>query len=161
MNKIIYYVVLFLLFNAPSNVFADSFLVKLNFLDGEKSKDSWTSETTVSIDGSEIKYKKTWSGSAKSRNKDIDKQCTLSDSQVTAIQKIIYDNKLLVKETVTDKDEKYKSYERFVNISLDISLAEALGKIRINGDMVQIKDTDLYKKTMELINLIDDYANKC
>lgn len=161
MNKIIYFVVLFLLLSTSSNVFADSFLIKLNFLQGEKSKDSWTSETTVAIDGSQIKYTKTWSGSAKSRNKDIDKQCNLTDEQVAAIQKIIFDNKLLVKETVEDKNEKYKSYEEFVNISLDISLAEALGKIRINGDIDQIKDTDLYNKTMQLIILIDDYAQKC
>ena len=74
MNKIIYLASFLFLMNCSSNVFADSFIVKLNFLDGEKSKDRWTSETTVSIDGSEIKYKKTWSGSAKGRNKDVDKQ---------------------------------------------------------------------------------------
>ena len=161
MNKIIYFAVLFILMNVSSNVFADSFIIKLNFLNGEKSEDSWTSETTVLIDGSQIKYTKSWSGSAKGRDKDIDKQCNLTDEQVSAIQKIITDNNLLVKEAAEDKDEKYKSFERFVNISLDISFAEALGKIRINGDMVQIKYLDLYKRTMKLINLIDDYANRC
>jgi hypothetical protein len=160
MKRIAGILFLLILMNFPSKIFADSFIIEIYYLDGEKSKDSWSSETNVSVDGSSIIFSKKWSGSAKSRNKDIEKKWNLSDEQVSALQKIIWDNKLLVRETLEDKDEKYKSYERFVNLAVSISLAEAMGFIKINGDMLQIQDSDLYLRTMKLMNLIDEYAQK-
>jgi hypothetical protein len=144
-----------------SNAYADSFIIKINLTEGEHSKDNWSSETSISIDGSMFLYAKSYSGSAKGHSKDIAKNCTLTDDQVTQIQTLLKDKNLLKSDSLFDKDEKYKSFERFVNISMKISVWETLSKISVNGDANSLKDAELYKNCYALINLLNDIADQC
>jgi|GEM_PF-3830094 len=144
-----------------SQSYADSFIIKINLTEGEHSKDSWSSETSISIDGSTFLYAKSYSGSAKGHSKDVAKNCTLTDDQVTQIQTLLKDKNLLKTDSLFDKDEKYKSFERFVNLTMRISVWEALSKISVNGDLSALSDSDLYKNCFALINLLNDIADQC
>ncbi len=144
-----------------SQAYADSFIIKINLTEGEHSKDSWSSETSISIDGSTFLYAKSYSGSAKGHSKDVAKNCMLTDDQVTQIQTLLKDKNLLKTDSLFDKDEKYKSFERFVNFSMTASVWETLSRIKINGDVDALKDADLYKNCYALIDLLNDIADKC
>jgi len=144
-----------------SQSYADSFIIKINLTEGEHSKDSWSSETSISIDGSTFLYAKSYSGSAKGHSKDVAKNCTLTDDQVTQIQTLLKDKNLLKTDSLFDKDEKYKSFERFVNISMTISVWEALSKISVNGDADSLNEANLYKNCYALIDLLNEIAGQC
>src|SRR5438552_10341841 len=120
MKKTIFIPLLLILFFKCFTIHADAFLVTIAITEGEKSKDSWSSNTSISISGNTIAYSKSYSGSRKHRNGNMDKTCTLTNEQVTAIQELIKKGNLLVSDSIEDEDSKYKSYERFVNISADI-----------------------------------------
>lgn len=161
-NKTFIYPILFLsLFLFCSSTYADAFIIKISLTEGEKSKDSWTSETVISIDGSQIGYSKTYTGSAIGRNTDVTKTCTLTSDQVAQIQSLLKDKNLLKSDSLTDDESKYKSFERFINLSMTIAFAEKLAKINVNGDVSNLKDKDLYKNCYELINLIQGFVDKC
>src|SRR5205085_8277840 len=104
------------------NIQADNFSVSLHVTEGEKSKDSWSSETSISIMGNSVSYFKSYSGSMHHDHKSVDKNCSLTNEQVTDLQKLIKDGNLLVSSTLEEEESKYKSFERFVNIAADIIL---------------------------------------
>src|SRR5947208_1036338 len=120
MKHIIFILLLSVLFIKCSVIHADAFLVSIAVTEGEKSKDSWSSNTSISISGNTLAYSKSFSGSRKHRNGSIDKTCTLTNEQVAAIQDLIKKGNLLVSDSIEDEDSKYKSFERFVNIAADI-----------------------------------------
>jgi hypothetical protein len=160
-NKtLIYPIIFFSLLLFCSCAYADAFLVKISLTEGEKSKDSWTSETNINIDGSQFTYTKTYSGGRK-QNSDVSKTCVLTDDQVANIQSLLKDKNLLVSDKLIDDETKYKSFERFVNLSMTIAFAEKLAKFNVNGDVANLKDKDLYKNCYELINLIEGFVDKC
>lgn len=161
MKKIVFILILSFLFIKCGIVHADNFVVSIHFTEGEKSKDSWSSETSISIIGNTLSYSKTYSGSIKNRKKTVDKTCTLTNLQVAEIQKLIKDGNLLISDSIEDKDSKYKSFEHFVNISADIIMEEKVSKIRINGDVQSIEDKELYKSCYKVISLVEEYVDKC
>lgn len=141
--------------------YADAFLVSIAITEGEKSKDSWSSNTEININGSTLSYSKSFSGSRKKKNDNIDKTCTLTGEQIAAIQTLIKNGNLLISDTIEESESKYKSYERFVNIAGDFIMEERISKIRINGSVSSMNDKSLYINIYEVINLIEGYADKC
>ena len=141
--------------------YSDAFLVSIAITEGEKSKDSWSSNTSISISGNTLSYVKSFNGSIKRNNDSIEKICNLTNKQVAEIQSIIKNNNLLASDSIEDTDSKYKSYEHFINIAADIVLEEKVSRIRINGDISGMRDKDLYINCNKLIYLIQDYVEKC
>lgn len=129
--------------------------ISIYYLEGEHSKDSWSKETTISIDDRAYSYSVAGSGfhHAKNENKNGD----FTKEQFEKIKSFVLDNNLLLSDSLFDKDEKYKSFERFTNIVITISLGSSQGLIKINGDVQNFENKTLYKNSTGLIDLVTGF----
>jgi hypothetical protein len=138
-----------------SNLHADAFILKITYTEGEKSKDSRSSTTIISMTGNEISYSKTFSGRKVAENQS--KSCVFTDSQTTSIQDFITQNKLNVTDSLFQKHSKYKSFELFVNLTINLVMWENISEIHINGDTKEFDGVRLYENSLELIRIIERY----
>ncbi len=129
--------------------------------EGEHSKDSWSSSTSITIDGSQVAYAKSYSGYMRGHVEDVTKTCNFTDDQMTKIQALIKDKNFLKSDSLIDESEKYKSFERFVNLSMSLMMYETISKINVNGEVKVLQDKPLYINCYALINLIQEYIDKC
>ncbi len=144
------------LFLIPCNyILAGDFKILINYTEGEHSKDSWSSETTIAIDKRDYSYTKEGSGHIKIKNED--KNGVFSEEQFNKINSFILDNNLLKNDSLFDESTKYKSYERFTNTMIKIFVDTNEYDIRFNGDILNLEDKPVYKNSMGLIKLILDY----
>lgn len=157
-NKIVFLSIFFILFSIRIS-FADSFILIINYTEGEKSKDSHSSDTRIEMTGNEVSYSKSYSGY--NSGKDITKACIFTDEQTSNIQNFIQQNSLNKEDSLIQKTSKYKSYEVFVNLTIKLVMWENISKIKINGDTKEFKDKPLYLNSLELIKLIESYLDKC
>ena len=155
MKKLKIILILFLLLTCRSNLLSSEFKLLINYLEGEHSKDSWTKETTITIDDRAYSYGFTSSGHLK--GKDENKNGVLTKEQFDKIKSYILDNNLLVNDSLFDKDEKYKAFERFTNIVITIYQDTSSTTIKMNGDIQNFENKTLYKNSMGLINLVINF----
>ena len=135
---------------------ADNFLVSIAITEGESSKDSWSSNTSINIIGNTLSYFKSYGGSKKRKNDSIDKNYSLTNEQVSSIRSLIRDLGLMTsQEVITER----KSPSHFVTISGDFIMEERSSRIRIDGEYGLVEVNDLYKNSYEVINLIEKYLN--
>ena len=134
---------------------AADFKILVNFTEGEHSKDSWTKTTLITIDDNAYFY--SISGSGHSNLKSDNKNGAFTDEQRDKIKTFVLDHNLNVNDSLFEEESKYKSYERFTNIAIDIWINNVSYRIRINGDITEFNDKPLYKNSMDLISLITDY----
>lgn len=140
---------------------ADSFIVKIVCTDGERSKDSWAYTEYINISGNNVSYSKKHTGHMHGEPQDIEKSCTFTDEQIARIQKVINEKNLMTTDSLFDQSTKYKSFENFENLTIDIAWDEKISKIRMNGDLLELKDHDLYKNSHKLLELAISYVDKC
>jgi hypothetical protein len=140
---------------------ADSFMIKISYLEGEKSKDSWTKTSEINVSGSEITYTSSKTGHGKGVNRVTSKACTLSDEDMKKVQDYIVDKNMLVTDSLIDNEFKYKAYERFASANVFLSYGERIGRIKLNGDLVAIGNNELYIKVSTLFQMLEDMAGKC
>lgn len=159
---IIAIVILSLLAVIDRQAHADAFVIKISYLEGEKSKDSWLRQRDYNIDGGSFSYSMSYDGHRTKGEKSESKSCILSDTKISDLQKFLDENNLFVNDSLFDKDEKYSSFERFVNLAITVSYAEKVGRIRINGDISGFKEKDLYKRALRLVDYLEGIlSNDC
>jgi len=160
MNRLFVFLVVFIVF-LPGISKADAFIVRISLTEGEHSKDSWSCETSIVVEGSTVSYTKIYSGHRTKSQNDVSKSCNLTDDQVTAIQTFIKDKGMLRSDSLIDSSEKYKSYEQFVNASIFIAVWESISRISMNGDVSNLQYEPLYTNIYGLVDMIRGYAENC
>lgn len=150
-----------LLLVSPQSSRAGDFTLILLNTDGEKSKDSWSADTKIEIHNFDLNYSVTFGGSIKSHKKDQSKNCVLSEENLEKIKSIIKEKSLNADDSLFEKDEKYKSFEQFTNISLKIESEGKSSTIRINGDISGFKNEALYNNAEFLISFLEELIEKC
>lgn len=143
------------------NVLGNDFKLNLTYLQGEKSRDSYTISTDISLDGNKVTYTKTSSGYISSKLKDENKSCIFTNARLDSIKNHIAGYKLNINDSLFDQSIKYKSYELFTNISLDLEIDGIITHLRINGDVSQFDKEPLYKNSIEFISYLLDMIDDC
>lgn len=140
---------------------SQDFKLSLYYLDGEKSKDSHSTEEKISISGYDVKYSVKYSGHRTKSQNDTEKNCTFSEQVIAKIKTTIISKGLNSNQTLTDENSKSKSFERYCNIALDITMDGNNYKIRINGDIEEFKNNDLYKNCDYFAKLLRKLVKDC
>ena len=154
MKKIIFIILIILC----QNIYSADFKILINQTEGEHSKDSWTKETIITIDEKVFSY--SLKGSGSHAPKDDNQNGAFTSEQYNKIRSFVTDNNLLVNDSLTDNDEKYKSYERFINTEIKIFVDTNTYSIKLNGDVLNFQDRTIYKNAMGLIDLITGFIKK-
>jgi hypothetical protein len=155
MRKINILFIVLILLSSRSSFFAGDFKLLINYTEGEHSKDSWSKETTITIDDKVYSYTMEASGHIKPKNED--KNGTFTQDQFDKIKSFILENNLLKNDSLFDESTKYKSFERFTNTMIRIFSDTNQYVTRFNGDVINLEDKSLYKNSIGLINLILDF----
>lgn len=141
--------------SSSNYIYAGDFKILIKYLDGEHSKDSWSKETTITIDERNYSYSMEGSGHVKPQSED--KNGTFTDDQYRQIRTFILDHNMLKNDSLFDEDTKYSSFERFTNTEIKIFIDTNSYTIRYNGNIQNLKNSPLYQNSSGLIELIMDF----
>ncbi len=137
---------------SPLNNNADELRVSLSLTVGERSKDSNSQTTTITVERDVIALKKTSSGyrggsSAPSAVKNF----RLTPADKVNLIKLIRSNDLLVTDSI--KLPQASSNFRYFEVSVDLTVGGKKGAINISGmrTAVEVKEKKLYQNTLALV----------
>jgi hypothetical protein len=148
------FIALLALFFLPISTKCDDFKIDIYYLSGEKSKDSHSKEEVIAINGYYASYSSTYSRQGNDTVTNEGANRTLSEVNLEKIKRTIAEKQLNVNDSLFEKESKYKSFELFCNIKIDITLDGQSYKIRINGDTKQFDDKELYKNSVYFISFL-------
>jgi hypothetical protein len=141
--------------------FSQGLDISISYTNGEKSKDSHTTEESIAIGGYDAAYSVKYSGHRSPEQVDDSKTCRFSKKNIKTIKDFIIEKGLNKNDSLFDESSKYKSYEVFVNISIAVTIDGQDYKIKVNGDTDEIGHKDLYKNVIELINKVRKMIEDC
>ncbi len=156
----IFIIAIILLVNADSALSQD-LSIAISYLEGEKSKDSRSSEETFAITGNNVFYSVKYSGHKSKNEVDMEKVCEFTDGDLKKIRKTIEAKSLNVTDSLFQESSKSKSFEIYTNIVILLTVDFKGSKIRINGDTDEFKDIDLYENSVYFITMLRKMVKNC
>jgi len=142
-------------------LFCYDFYLKIYYLKGEKSKDSHSSEEYITIKSNNVSYSITYSGRRGDSDVDADKSCTFTNNNIDNIKNTIIMGELNVVDSLFEQETKYKEFETYCNLTIDIEMGGNPYSIRINGETEEFKNKNLYKNSLFLISMIKEMLGGC
>lgn len=133
----------------------DDLYISITLKRGERSRDSGSRTTTISLAQDQIIYERSYHGMGASRQKPVRKEFRLGAEEKERLIELIRARILLVEDTV-----KYplanSGIVRYFEISVRLKLNGQTGAVSIEGprNAVKIKDQKLYQNSTALIEEI-------
>jgi len=160
MKKILFSLFIFIVLSNES-LFCDDFYLKIYYLKAEKSKDSHSSEEYITVKGNDVTYSIFYTGTRGKYDVDTDKSCVFSNNNIENIKNTIITGELNVTDSLFEENIKYKEFEIYCNINIDIRMGGNAYSIKINGNIDEFHDKSLYKNTIFLISIIREMLSGC
>ncbi len=129
----------------------DELHVSVRLTTGERSKDSGSQTTTITVERDAIVWGQTFGGSSGRRPTSPRKTYQLSPSDKLALLKLIESNNLLVTDSI--RLPQPSSNYRYFEISVGLTLGVKKGAIDISGPRtaVEVREEQLYRSTLTLV----------
>jgi hypothetical protein len=129
----------------------DALHVRVELTTGERSKDSSSNTTTITVEQDRIVWESTSSRDRRNGKSPLRKEFKLSDADKGNLLKLIRANNLLVTDSI--ELPRDGSNIRYFEISVDLTLGEKKGAINISGlkTAVVVKEEKLYQNTLALV----------
>lgn len=130
---------------------ADELLVSVRLTTGERSKDSSSQTTTITVERDVIELVRTYGGSNRRRPAPPRKVYKLSPAEKRNLIELIKSNKLLVTDSI-ELPLPSSNYQYF-EVSVDLTLGGKKGAVNISGprNAAEVKDKPLYQSTRLLV----------
>lgn len=118
---------------------------------GERSKDSGSNTTTITVERDAIVWEKTSSRDRRMKRPAERKEFKLSSLDKGNLIELIRSNNLLVMNSIELPEDA--SPNRYFRISVELTLDEKKGEIKISGPRaaVLVKEEKLYQNTLALV----------
>lgn len=125
--------------------------ISVELTTGERSKDSGSETTTITVERNVIVWERTASGHRVSGGLPMMKKFRLSPTDKGNLLKLIRSNNLLVTDSIELPQDA--SNFRYFEISVDLTLDEKKGTISIGGPRtaVMVKEETLYQNSVALV----------
>ncbi len=159
MKYLISSIVTVLFFSAVS--LSQDLNLAINYLHGEKSKDSHSSEESFAISNTSVAYSIKYSGRKGKNQQDMEKTCTFTEQDLKNIRKTIEEKGLNVNDSLFQESSKTSSYEVYTRINIAINMDGQAYKININGDTREFDDAMLYKNSVFFITMLRKMVEGC
>ena len=129
----------------------DELLVSVRLTTGERSKDSGSQTTTITVERDAIAWARTFAGSRRRSPNPPRKVYKLSPAEKRNLVELIKSNNLLVTDSI-ELPRPSSNYQYF-EVSLDLTLGGKKGAVNISGprNAADVKDKPLYQSTRLLI----------
>ena len=125
--------------------------VRVALTTGERSKDSGSNTTTITVERDAIRWERTSSRDRRRGTPPLRKEFILSHADKESLLKLIRLKNLLVTDSI--ELPQAASYYEYFRISVDLTLDGKKGAISISGPItaVQVKEEKLYQNTLTLV----------
>ncbi len=157
MRRLIAFCLLALIFPfaSPGQEQADDFYLSVSLTRGERSRDSHSQTTRITLKGQELLYEKRYRGYRSSQSLPIRKSFLLRQEDAEKLKKLVRENDLLTSETIAVADAE-GGIRRYFEIALEINLEGKSSSIKISGprSAAQIRERQIYSKTHALLDAI-------
>jgi hypothetical protein len=162
MKQLTAFFILFLIsFFITDRASSQDFSLAIDYLYGEKSKDSHSIEESYAISNTSVAYSVKYTGHKGKNQEDMEKTCVFTEQDLANVKKTIETKGLNVTDSLLSKLVKMKSYEIFTRINISINMDGHEYKITINGDTAEFKDETLYKNTEFFIAMLRNMVEGC
>jgi len=130
---------------------ADELHVRVRLTTGERSKDSGSQTTTITVERDAIAWEQTFSGSSRRRPAPAPKAFKLSPADKRKLVELIRAHSLLVTDSI--ELPRAASNYRYFDVSVDLTLDGKQGAISISGmrNAVKVREESLYQHTLALV----------
>ena len=155
------FILLLISFLVTNNTSSQDFSLAIDYLKGEKSKDSHSVEESYAISNTSVAYTVKYTGHKGKNQEDLSKTCTFTEQDLTNIKKTIETKGLNVTDSVLSKLVKSKNFEIYTRINISINMDGQEYKITINGDTAEFNDEKLYKDTEFFITMLRKMVEGC
>ncbi len=127
----------------------DELHIGVRLTTGERSRDTNSQTTTITVEGDAVVWEQTFSG-RRGGAPSLRKEFKLSPADKENLLKLIGSNNLLVTDSIELPLDPPVFYFK---ISVDLTLGEKKGAINISGPRtaVKVKEEKLYQKTLPLV----------
>ncbi len=134
---------------------ADALSLQLTMTRGERSKDSNSSTTEITINGETLVYRKTYSGRSRGRMPEETKEFKLAAEDKKNLIKLIKDRKLLRTESI-ERAQAVSGMYLYFELSVKSTVDKSTGSISIKGSRkaTDLKEEKLYQDAVALIEEI-------
>lgn len=129
----------------------DDLLISVRLTTGERSKDSGSQTTTITVERDAIAWAQTFAGRRRRRPDAPRKVYKLSPAEKRNLLGLIESNNLLVTDSI-ELPRPSSNYQYF-EVSVDLTLGGEKGAVNISGprNAAEAKDKPLYRSTRLLI----------
>ncbi len=134
---------------------ADALSLQITIIRGERSRDSNSATTMITINGETVVYKKTYGGRSRGRIPDETKEFKLKAEDQRNLVKLIKDRNLLRTDSI-EREQNVSGMYLYFELSIKSSLNKSTGSIYIKGSRkaTDLKEEKLYKDAVALIEEI-------
>jgi hypothetical protein len=138
---------------APKRL-ADDLYIYVSLLKSEKSRDSNSRQTRITVNGEKIVYERVYRGYRQNKREPVHKEFTIKEEDVRRLENLIRDGNLLASDSLKYPDRGVGFV--YFEISMDARLGGKQSHVEISGPSkaAGIKDKKLYKNTKALLEEI-------
>lgn len=140
---------------------ADALQLEIRMTTGERSRDSSSTTTSITITGKTIVYKVTYGGRNRERVPEQNKEFKLENADQKRLIELINAKNLLVTETVEPPAaESGPSYYFSLSVNAEVNGNKGLISIKGPRKAPDIKDSELYKNASALVEAVYEIIHR-
>ena len=134
---------------------ADALYLQMTMTSGERSKDSNSATTEITINGQTLVYKKTYGGRSRGRMPEEMKEFKLKAEDQRNLIRLIKDRNLLRTDSI-EREQDVSGMYLYFELSVKSILNKSTGSIYLKGSRkaTALKEEKLYKDAVALIQAI-------
>lgn len=158
--KPFYFILLVQLFQSTT-AHAQLFSLTISATNSERGRDSHSTSEFIKIEDKAASYSVTYSGRKGPNQKDEEKKCTLTTTQVNKIKALMKERHLDVTDSLIDNSLANASYATTASITITELKSTGFIKIKVKGLTKLLGNKPLYKNSLYLVSFISDMINDC
>ena len=139
---------------------ADALQLEIRMTTGERSRDSSSTTTSITITGKTIVYKVTYGGRNRGREPEQKEFKLENADQKRLIELIKAKNLLVTKSVERTVDDSGPSYYFALSLSSEVNGSKGLISIKGPRKAPDIKDSELYKNAVALIEAVYEIIHR-
>jgi len=130
---------------------ADDLHISISLTEGEHSRDSNSTSTAISINGSKLVYDKSYSGYRANKRTPVHKEIKIKADDMKRLKKVIAKEKLLISRRL---EHPSNGPGRYSIGTISLALGKKRASIKVSGTISEIENEPLYKNVRALMEEI-------
>ena len=138
----------------PAGAFSrctDDVRITVSIIEGEHSRDSNSSSTTITIKDNALVYDRSYAGYGARKRKPTHQEIELTGQEIDQLKQMVFKNSLLVSRSM----ELPTGAGRYVIVTMNLQVGKKKSAIKVSGMTSRIENEKLYKSATALIDEID------